>query len=311
MPIILKKLPLKKILFILLIIFILFMLFCCFRHTFKEPFTSTIKGYYVMSWKDAATLPPSLGAWDLGILFSGENPKDAILNNIYSSAKIIAGKKILALGANGASVAGASVVGANGGWNNVEEIAYVTSRLRDIKTAGWDGLCFNIDICAPNIDFISAFSNCFAACKNEGLLVIIKFTHTMPAVCQTGKGQGKELMNAWMNDKNIDYLSPSLQESDGTTLNPLSLSAFKSIHDKILPTIPYEDDWSKLTKTDIQINPGGYLVWNANSARVKNMNFCGVDWASANSSCANPCPLGKNNECPSGQTCYGGVSSKK
>jgi hypothetical protein len=310
MPVNLKKLPLKKILFILFIVLILLiLLFSFLRHTVEEPFTSIIKGYYLMSWKDATIPPPSPGAWDLGIWFSGENPKDAILHHLYSAAKITAGKRILAVGAN---AAGANAAGAYSTtesiWTGTADVDYVANRAADIKNAGWDGLCFVIDVCTPNVDFIPAFSNCFAACKRAGLLVMIKFSHTLPESCQTGVGQGTELISAWMNDQNIDYLSPSLHESDGTTLNPLNLSAFKNIQHKILLTLPYADDWSKLNKNDIQLMPGGYLAWNVKTARSKNTNFCGLDWASANSSCANPCPIGKDNECPSGQKCYGGLT---
>lgn len=287
---------LKKILFLILCLLILIIGYRFIFLAVKETFTpNVIKGYYLMSWKNS-TPPP--GTWDFGVWFGGESPKTAILNNINSASKITVGKKILDLG-------GGTPTGI---WTSTADLDYVSSRAADIKKAGWDGLCFDVEVCTPNIDFIDAFKKCFAACKAAGLMVIVTISHSLPWSCQTGQGQGSQLVSSWINDSNIDYISPQLYDADGTTLTASDLSMFKNIQAKILPSIPYDSDWANLNNGNTGITSGGYIIWNVAAANTPsaNTNFCGADWGSA--SCSNPCPKGQDNECPAGQQCYGSVS---
>ncbi len=38
-------------------------------------------------------------------------------------------------------------------------------------------------------------------------------------------------------------------------------------------------------------------------------NYCGRSWSDANTKCGTACPSGVNNECPSGEQCFGGITS--
>ena len=98
-----------------------------------------------MSWKQ--TTAPT-GDWDFGVWFGGETPITAIDNNISKSNLITVGKKILDLG-GGIDT---------GKWSNVSELDYVISKLDDIKNAGWNGLCFDVEVCVDNVDFRDAFT---------------------------------------------------------------------------------------------------------------------------------------------------------
>jgi hypothetical protein len=117
----------------------------------------------------------------------------------------------------------------------------------------------------------------------------------------------ENLVNTWINDKNIDYISPQLY-SQGNVLETTDLSVFKSIQTKILPSIPYSTDWEKLNTSSIGITPAGYIIWNSQPPPPKR-NYCGTDWSSANTKCGAPCPGGQDSECPNGQHCYADLTN--
>ena len=289
------------LLVILLIIYIIYILnkknkFTSLRESFFS--SSPIKGYYKLSW--VGTDPPADINWDFGVWFGGETPVKAIDININNASKIKYGKKILNLGG-----------GTNTGtWNGQADFDYINSRLADVKKAGWDGLCFDVEVCSPNIDFIKLFTDCFAKCKVAGLMVIVTMSHLVPWSCQQGTGQGMNLVNAWINDKNIDYISPQLY-TQGATLETTDLSVFKSVQNKILPSIPYNTDWANLNTSNIGITPAGYIIWNVQPPPPPSpkRNYCGADWSTANTKCGAQCPGGQDGECPSGQHCYANLDN--
>jgi hypothetical protein len=291
-----KMNKLFKKLLILIIIFILFYFIYKFLNTNKESFvaaTAPVKGYYLMSWKN---LPAPEGNWDFGIWFGGESPINAIDNNLNNAYKITSGKKILDLGGGTDT----------GTWYGKNDFDYINSKLSAIKKAGWDGLCFDVEVCIPAVDFTNLFSDCFAKCKAAGLTVIVTMSHVVPWGCRAGTGQGMDLVNAWIKDPNIDYISPQLYSKDGTTLVTDDLSIFKNVQNKILPSIPYDTDWAKLTTTSPNINimPAGYLIWNVAAPSTNTSNYCGADWATANKCSGKTCPGGQDSECSGGGQCF-------
>jgi hypothetical protein len=259
--------------------------------------SDVVRGYFLMSWKPNNTAPD--GDWDFGVWFGGETPKSAIEINLKQSYKITSGKKILNLG-GGLDT---------GKWSDPSELEYVVSRLSDIKSNGWDGLCFDVEVCVPNVDFIKAFQDCFAACKRNGLMVIVTMSHTLPYDCQTGTGQGVDLVNSWINDDNIDYISPQLY-SAGDKMELSDLSIFKNIQNKIIPAIPYETDWDTLKNSSfININPKGYIIWNVPAGTPStSSNYCGTSWTDAKTKCQVKCPSGQDSECPAGERCFGDIT---
>lgn len=164
-----------------------------------------LRGYYKWTW--SPTQVPA-GSWDMGILFGGESPRQAIDININKASTITSGKKFLNLGG-----------GLESGIWNITDFDYINQKLTEIKRAGWDGLCFDVEVCTPNVSFVDAFKNCFAKCKQAGLQVLVTMSHTNPYQCQSGAGQGMDLVNSWINDSNVDYISPQLYSS-GETLEP-------------------------------------------------------------------------------------------
>ena len=263
--------------------------------------TTPFRGYYNLTWSSKGSGNPT-GDWNIGILFGGENPTAAITNNLTSSNKISAPIKYLNLGGG---------VPPNG-WD-MDSIAFVNNNLRNIKNNNWNGICFDIEICPPNIDFISAFQTCFSNCKQIGLQVFVTMSGIVPWSCNAGRGQGDSLVNSWINDVNIDYISPQLY-AQGDTLITADLTKFANAKAKIMPSIPYDTDWPSIQ--NLGIIPYGYIVWNHDSnvppppppppPHPVNNNICGTDWAGAQNNCVNntikTCNI--NDDCPTEQKCY-------
>ena len=284
---------------LLLSIILLALLYITYKYLFKnmiETFTNpTIKGYYVMSWVNSPAPP---GKWDFGVYFGGETPKEAIDKYINLSSKITSGKKILDLGG-----------GLDTGiWKGQADFDYINSKLSAIKQSGWDGLCFDIEVCSPNVNIAPLFTDCFAKCKAAGLLVIVTTGFVMPYGCQTGVGQGKDIINSWLTDKNIDYISPQIYGASGTELEPTDLSIFKDVQNKVIPSIPYNSDWDKLNVGNIGITPVGYILWNSAPPTPKR-NYCGNGWSDANFKCDRQCPGGQDSECNNGEQCFANLSN--
>jgi hypothetical protein len=258
----------------------------------KPNTAANVSGYYNWTWGGNGGGNPT-GNWNIGILFGGEDPITAIKNNISNSFKISAPIKYLNLGG-----------GDNpNGWS-LESIEYVNSRLQDIKQNHWNGICFDVEACPTNVNFISAFQKCFANCKNSGLQVFITISGTVPWACKTGSGQGAELVNSWINDSNIDYISPQLYGGDGRTLVTSDLSKFSNSKAKIIPSIPYAKDWDAIQ--NLGIKPYGYIVWNHdNTIPPSNNNICGATWSDAANNCkgGNPKFCNNDGDC-AGQSCY-------
>jgi hypothetical protein len=300
-----------------------------------KPNTPTnVNGYFQWTWGGNGSGTPS-GSWNIGILFGGEDPKSAIINNVSNSFQVKAPIKYLNLGGGLDTT----------GWS-LDSITYVNNNLQNIKNNNWDGLCFDIEVCTPNVSFVSQFADCFSKCKSIGLDVLITTSGILPYACKSGAGQGNDLINAWLNDQNIDYISPQLYGADGQTLESADLTAFGNAKAKIIPTVPYAKDWDSIQ--DLGIKPYGYLVWNHDNITPPiNNNICGTTWSDALNNCnsGNPktcmtdddcngncykfpcysdkkcgtsyndavsncaqnsdCPNGVDSDCPAGQQCFG------
>ncbi len=254
-----------------------------------------ITGYCLWTWNgNGGTEPKNM--CDIGILFGGETPRVAIDNNINSLYKLTQSKeKFLNLGG-----------GIQTGIWTLTDFDYINNQLNNIKNKGWTGLCFDVEVCTPGVSFINQFKDCFAKCKAVGLKVLVTMSHIIPYECKTGSGQGMDLVNSWITDKNIDYLAPQLY-SVGDVLEPTDLSVLKNSIAKIIPIIPYDTDWSKIQ--NLGLTPAGYITW-LRSGLPQTINYCGIDWTDAQTKCstARQCPKGQNSECPSGQKCFGGIT---
>jgi hypothetical protein len=272
--------------------------------------STLIKGYYVMTWN---IQPPPPGDYDFGIWFSGETALSVITNRLDEASYITSGKKILNIGGGNTSGiwSGNSVSYPSGSSISTSSVLYksdldvINKNITNIKSNGWDGICFDIEVCAAGVELKQEFLDCFKYCKQAGLIVIVTTSGITPYSC-TSNGN---LVNSWIGCSDIDYISPQLYGADGVKLVITDLSLFASIPSKILTTIPYESDWSKLNIDNIKINPSGYLTWNIGLPKPVS-NYCSSKWDLV--SCSNiPCPNGLDSECPALQSCFANVDCSK
>ena len=57
---------------------------------------------------------------------------------------------------------------------------YAQVGIEAIKDAGFQGVCFDIELTKGEADLVPAFERAFAACKQAGLLVMVTTSHSAP-----------------------------------------------------------------------------------------------------------------------------------
>ena len=57
---------------------------------------------------------------------------------------------------------------------------YAQVGIEAIKDAGFQGVCFDIELTKGEADLVGAFEKAFAACKQAGLLVMVTTSHSAP-----------------------------------------------------------------------------------------------------------------------------------
>ncbi len=150
-------------------------------------------------------------------------------------------------------------------------------------------------MCPPGVSFVNQFADCFAKCKAAGLKVLVTMSHLVPYSCQTGSGQGMDLVNEWIQDSNIDYISPQLY-TQGDTLETADLSIFKNAKAKIVPSIPYDFNWPDIQS--LGITPAGYISWS------RLPFYCGTDSTDASNNCKTTSRCLKDTDCGGSKKCY-------
>ncbi len=256
---------------------------------FKLFDNTPITGYWSWTWDGQGSgNPPNV--CDIGILFSGEVPTEAIKNLINRSNDLTSREKYLNLGGGDEKT---------GIWQKTD-FDYINNNLSNIKSKGWTGVCFDIEACPPGVSFVKDFADSFAKCKQAGLKVLVTTSHTLPYACKTGPGQGMDLVNAWINDPNIDYISPQLY-SNTDDLEPTDLSILKNSKAKIVPSVQLESDWDKIQ--NLGIKPAGYIAWRR-TGKAKESGGCGASWSDALARCPNTQKCFTDGDCSGGLKCY-------
>ena len=88
----------------------------------------------------------------------------------------------------------------------------VEAGLEDVIAAGFDGICFDIELTLGEQDLVEAQERAFAACKKAGLLVMVTTSHSAPYAAGS-EGSKIALTESWMNSDDIDIFSPQLYTS--------------------------------------------------------------------------------------------------
>jgi hypothetical protein len=89
--------------------------------------------------------------------------------------------------------------------------SFFSGGLEKVKDAGFEGVCFDIEMTKGEEELVKEFERAFVACKQAGLLVMITTSHSAP---YAASARAKELLiDAWVKSDNIDIFSPQLYTS--------------------------------------------------------------------------------------------------
>lgn len=213
----------------------------------SPPGAETI-GYYSPVWAGSEGLANAT----LGIAFSGwVLPSQAV-------------------GYTGPPLKGAQYVSLGGGNANgkfhASGLQAIVEGISDgtFKSAGYDGICFDVEECDAGL--APAFAAAFAAAKEKGLRVFVTTSHSAPYGCPDGAA----LVEAWLADENLDFVSPQLytsgreSEPEFTPNDQVPWSTWRGSKVKIVPSIVRASQYAAVQSwAEEQGLPalGGFLQW--------------------------------------------------
>lgn len=103
-----------------------------------------------------------------------------------------------------------SLGGANGGGMlNVDRFKNFEQDLPKVKAAGFQGICFDIEMTKGELELVHEIEKVFAACKQNGLLVMVTTSHSAPYAAAS-EASKLAFVDSWVKSDHIDIFSPQL-----------------------------------------------------------------------------------------------------
>jgi len=206
-------------------------------------------GYYWWTWQANGNAPSGT---NIGVAFSGwVNPTSAISD---SAAVInrLPGRKYISLGGGNA----------NGAWT-ASALTAVTDAITSNKFTGYQGICYDIE--QGDAGLSSHFTSSFTAAKSHGLSVLVTISHSAPY----GFSDAYTLMQTFIGDSSIDYLSPQLYTSgnegsnDYTTSGGVAWTMYRTSHARVIPSIVRASLYSSARTyfSGQGVNITGFIQW--------------------------------------------------
>jgi len=168
-----------------------------------------------------------------------------------------------------------SVGGANrNGLINAQRLEdYSTSAgLEEVKAAGFEGICFDVESTEGEHELVKALERAFAACKRAGLLVMVTTSHTAPYAAASDASKPM-MVDSWVKSNDIDIFSPQLYTS-GREGSPeydetpcaagCSYARLKKMKAKWVPSVANPSHYPAVRDflAGMGIQTHGYLQWN-------------------------------------------------
>ena len=215
----------------------------------STPITSTVKGYWDQTYQPHSNIPTDS---TLSIAFSGwANPDQALTDSANVQGKLV-GDKYIALG------------GGNSNGKFTQQI--LNSIITDINNgsfSNYKGIAFDIE--EGDAGLTSLFQQAFAAAKTKNLKVLVTTSHSAPY----GITDAYTMMETFINDGNIDYLSPQLYTSGTETQNDFTQNQGVSWKDyarakaTIVPSIVQANMYNDAKNQFSQygVTTSGFIQW--------------------------------------------------
>ena len=269
-----------------------------------KPGRSEIIGYWAWAWTIYLYGPENA---TMGICFNGQETASEALSYCQTMMEDICG------GATGACSKWLSI---SGGGLTIDSsiLSGIVSDAASIKAAGYDGVILDAEsIEQDSSDMATLFADTTAELKSAGLSVGITTSHSCPLYC-TGCTSA-DIVLAWVQDPNIDILSPQLYSDDGSTLdlNPSTncpWSLWENSVAQFVPSIPYANNYDEAQEyfSNFSITFGGYIQWEQSYNGVTTY-WCGANFTDAAENCYQMCPSMTAADCDEGQYCYQPVTT--
>ena len=151
----------------------------------------------------------------------------------------------------------------NGYWT-ATALSEVTAAIQaNPRVTGYVGLCFDVELGDSGLE--SGFAQSFAAAKAAGLQVFVTISHSQPYAI----ADAASLMQSFLNDGNIDYISPILYSSGSESSNDYTFigtpwSAFANSKAAVVPSIVCESYYASAVEyfSSHGVTLHGYVAWS-------------------------------------------------
>lgn len=209
---------------------------------------SLIKGYWDKTFSPSNPFTDST----LGIAFSGWADPDKALSDSAQIKDMLVGDKYISLGGGNA----------NGSFNQ-QILNSIITHINNGNFSDYKGIAFDIEEGEANLT--SLFQQAFAAAKTKNLKVLVTTSHSAPY----GIPDAQTMMKTFIDDGNIDYVSPQLYTSGTETQNDFTTSQGVSWEDyarskaAIVPSIVqanlYDDAKNQFSQHGVTTS--GFIQW--------------------------------------------------
>ena len=153
--------------------------------------------------------------------------------------------------------------GNNKGYWTATALSKVTAAIQANELSGYDGLCFDVEKGDSRLE--SGFAQSFAAAKAAGLKVFVTISHSQPYAIK----DAASLMQSFLNDGNIDYISPILYSKGSESSNDYTFigtpwSAFANSKAAVVPSIVCESYYASAVEyfSSHGVTLHGYVAWS-------------------------------------------------
>jgi len=173
-----------------------------------------------------------------------------------------------------------SVGGANrNGLINAQRLEEYSSKegLDQIKAAGFEGVCFDVESTEGEEELVAALERAFAACKRAGLLVMVTTSHTAPYAAASDASKPM-MVDSWVKSNDIDIFSPQLYTSgregkpefdETPCASGCSYERLKKMRARWVPSVANPSHYSAVKDflNGMGIQTHGYLQWQAKAGK--------------------------------------------
>jgi len=214
------------------------------------PAASNVVGYYAETW-ESWNQPPA-GA-NVGIAFSGEIDVDKALSTSAGKLSQLSGARYISLG--GGNYAGR--------WD-AYRLDAITSALYAGRFYDYSGIVYDVE--EGDAGLAGRFQASFAAAKAMGKTVLVTISHSAPY----GVSDAAALMQAFVRDPNIDYISPQLYSSgleaqnEYGTLAGVGWGSYYGMRAQLVPSIVKASYYPSAQQffASQGLTTTGFIQWN-------------------------------------------------